>query len=59
MLTQRQLDEAVSECNGSPTRLIRNLISVFFTREELAQSSCYGSRQNHPLDKDILSACFS
>ena len=59
MVTQRQLDEAEGESNGSPTRLIRNLISVFFSREELARSSCYGSRQNPALDKDILLACIS
>ena len=59
MITQRQLDEAVGESNGSPTRLIRNLMSTFFSREELARSSCYGSRNNKPLDRDVLSACIS
>ena len=59
MITQRQLDEAIGESNGSPTRLIRNLMSVFFTREELAHSSCYGSRFNAALDKDIIMACIS
>ena len=59
MITQRQLDEAERESNGSPTRLIRNLMSTFFTHEELARSSCYGTRKNKPLDKDILSACIS
>ena len=47
------------ESNGSPTRLIRNLISVFFGREQLSRSSCYGSRHNDALDKDILLACIS
>ena len=59
MLTQRQLDEVDGESNQSPTRLIRNLMSVFFSREELARSSCYGSHQNSPLDNDILGACIS
>ena len=59
ILTQKQLDEAEGESGGSPTRLIRNLMSVFFTREELARSSCYGSRANAALDKDIVSACIS
>ena len=59
MITQRQLDEAEGESNGSPTRLIRNLMSVFFSREELARSSCYGSRLNAALVKDILLACIS
>ncbi|XP_019860258.1 PREDICTED: uncharacterized protein LOC100637058 isoform X2 [Amphimedon queenslandica] len=57
MLTQRQLDDVEGESNQSPTRLIRNLMSAFFTREVLAKSSCYGSRLNDPLDKDILGAC--
>ena len=45
--------------NESPTRLSHNLMSVFFSREELARFSCYGSRQNPALDKDILLACIS
>uniref|UniRef100_A0A1X7SQT8 BEN domain-containing protein n=1 Tax=Amphimedon queenslandica TaxID=400682 RepID=A0A1X7SQT8_AMPQE len=56
-LTQRQLDEAISESGGAPTKLIRKLVSVFFSREELAESSCYGLRNNNALDKDILAAC--
>ena len=59
MVTQRQLDQAEEESNGSPTQLVRNLMSVFFSREVLARSSCYGSRQNAALDKDILLACIS
>ncbi len=59
VITRRQLDEAEGESNGSPTRLVRNLMSVYFTREELANSSCYGSRINSALDRDILSACIS
>ena len=56
MATKRQLDEAEGESNSSPTRLIRNLMSVFFSREELA---CYGSRVNVALDRDIVLACIS
>ena len=59
MLTQRQLDDVEGESNQSPTRLIRNLMSVSFTREVLAKSSCYGSCLNSPLDRDILGACIS
>ena len=59
MATKRQLDEAEGESNSSPTRLIRNLMSVFFSREELACSSCYGSRVNVALDRDIVLACIS
>ena len=58
-LTQRQLDEVLG-CSGTlPTKLVRNLIYVFFIREQLANSSCYGSRNITALDKEILSACFS
>uniref|UniRef100_A0A1X7T210 BEN domain-containing protein n=1 Tax=Amphimedon queenslandica TaxID=400682 RepID=A0A1X7T210_AMPQE len=59
MLTQRQLDDVEGESNQSPTRLIRNLMSAFFTREVLAKTSYYGSRLNDPLNKDILGACIS
>ena len=59
MISQRQLDEAEGESNRSPTRLIRNLISVFFSREQLAHSSCYGSRHNAALDKDSMLVCIS
>ena len=58
MLTQRQLDDVEGESNQSPTRLIRNLMSVFFIREVLAKYS-YGSRLHSPLDRDILGACIS
>ena len=59
VITQRQLDEAIGESNDSPTRLIWNLMWVFFTREELARFSCYGSPFNAALDKDIILACIS
>ncbi len=56
-LRKRQLDEAE---DGSPTKLIRNLVSVFFPRDVLARSSAYGGgRINNKLDPDILSACLS
>ena len=59
LLTPRQLDDGEAKSNGTPTRLIRNLISIFFSRDILARSSCYGSRNNNALDPDILSACIS
>ena len=60
-LTQTHLDEAKRESNGSTTRLIWNLISEFFTKEKKSQaiSSCYSSRRNMALDRDLLSACIS
>ena len=56
LLSQRQLGEVEGASNGSPTRLVRNLISAFFSREELANHSCYGTRMNPDLDRDIVSA---
>ena len=53
-LTQRQLDEAIN-CS-STTKLIRNLMRVFFSREVLA-SSVLGKCSNPALDKHIVSAC--
>lgn len=58
-LSQRQLDEALDGSNQSPTRLIRNLLSVFFSKDILASSSAYGGRKNAALDRDILGACLS
>ena len=58
-LTQRQLDEAVQQSAGSPTKLIRNLMSIFFHPELLAKSSAFGTRTHPALDEDILSACIS
>uniref|UniRef100_A0A1X7U9U2 BEN domain-containing protein n=1 Tax=Amphimedon queenslandica TaxID=400682 RepID=A0A1X7U9U2_AMPQE len=46
-LTQRELDETISESGGAPNKLIRKLVSVFFSRVELAESSCYGLRNNN------------
>ena len=60
MLTQRQLDDAELESNGSPTHLIRNLIGVFYTSEQLASMSCYGSgKMKQAIDQNVLAACIS
>ena len=59
VLSQRQIDEAIDNSNNSPTRLIRHLISAFFTKEVLATSSALGGRKNNALDKDIVAACLS
>ena len=56
-LTQKQLDMAVDGAKNSPTRLIRNLMSVFFTPETLATSSACGTRKHKALDGDIVQAC--
>ena len=58
-LSNRQLDEAVDTAGGSPTKLMRHLIGVFFTRDVLASSSVYGKGKNPSLDRDIVSACLS
>ena len=57
VLSQRQVDEALDNSNNSPTRLIRHLVSAFFTKEVLATSSALGGRRNSALDKDIVAAC--
>lgn len=59
LLSRRQLDECVDGAGASPTRLMRNLLSVFFSPELLAKSSAMGTRLHPGLDKDILSACIS
>ena len=56
-LSKRQLDEAVDQSNDSPTKLIRNLVSVFFTPSVMASSSCGGTRKFSALNKDIVAAC--
>jgi hypothetical protein len=55
--TKAQIDEAVDTCNKFPTRLIRNLLMIFFKPEVLANSSAFGTRKFAALDKTILTAC--
>lgn len=57
-LTRRQLDEAVDQSAGSPTKLIRNLLMIFFTPSVLAKSSCFGTGTFPKLNSDIIGACF-
>ena len=59
--TQRQIDEVNASSNRSPTKMIRLLLNVFFTEEDLATSSCYGSgtKASKRLDEDIVAACIS
>ena len=54
--TKRQRDEAVAASN-SPTRLIRNLMPIFFSQSTLATHSCGGRGANPALDQDIVAAC--
>lgn len=58
-LTKRQLDEAVDQSCNSATRLMRNLLVVYFTPSVLASSSCGGTRRYPALNRDIIGACFS
>lgn len=55
-LTRRQIDE-IKSCGGTPTRVFRALLSVFFDPIVLAQSSALGSKFNNGLDRTILEAC--
>jgi len=56
-LTQWQLDEALDQSGNVPTKLVRNLMNVFFQPDVLASSSAYGTRKHPALDRDIVSAC--
>ena len=56
-LSQRQLDAAVDASKDSPTRLIRNLMHVFFAPDVLAVSSACATRKHKGLDADIVQAC--
>ena len=58
---KRCIDDAVDNCRNSPTRLIRNLIGIFFSDNVLCESntSGKGKRQHKPLDQDILRAYYS
>ena len=59
-LSQRQLDEAIDNSSGSGTKVIRNLMSIFFfSTEMLASSSALGGHRNPALDQDIVGACLS
>ena len=58
-LSRRQLDEAILQSCNSATRLIRNLLTAFFTPSILAESSCFGTRRYAKLNPDIVGACFS
>lgn len=58
-ITQRQLDEAEAQSCGVATRLLRNLLMVFFTPNVMGASSCLGTRNFVALNQDIIGACFS
>ena len=58
-ITSRQLDKVESCTDGSPTKMVQKLMSVFFNEEVLAQSNCYGSRENKQLDEDIVATSIS
>ena len=54
-----QLDEAVDQSGGSPTKLIRNLLMNFVTPSVQAKKlSCFGTRTFPALNKEIIDACF-
>ena len=58
-ISLRQLDEANHRSANSPTRLLRNLLVVFFEPSVLATSTCRGNKTHPALNPDILGACFS
>ncbi len=50
---------ACNDDRGSATRLLRNLMDVFFDKSTLAKSSINGTgRITHTLDKHVISALF-
>ena len=55
--SQRQLDAAIDGAGASPTKLMRNLLSIFFAPHILAVSSARGTKNNSALDQDILDSC--
>ena len=57
-LTQRQLDEAVFQGCNSPTRILRNMLMVFFIPSVMGGASCLGTRKFPALNPDIIGACF-
>jgi len=61
-VSKRSLDEVSLE--PTPGRAVRKLMSIFFSEEKLARSSCYGTNKtgeegNESLDGDIVAACIS
>ena len=58
-ISPRQLDEAEGKNGGKATKLIRNLMGVFFEHHVLAKCSALGSRKNPGLDQNVVSACIS
>ena len=57
-LSKRQLEEAIDQSNNSPTKLIRNLLTVFFTPSVLASSSCGGTRKFPCLNRDVIALVY-
>ena len=63
MVTQMQLDLVIAQ--STPTRMIRKLMSVFYSEDRLAHSSCFGTSNskdgeaNDALDSDIVAASIS
>ena len=48
VLTKRQLDCAVDCAGSSLTKLMRNILSVFFSADILVQSSALGEKEENP-----------
>ena len=52
----RSLDEAVNSSRNNPTRLIKNLVSIFLTGKHLSKSHVCGMGNKHvQLDSEIIS----
>ena len=58
-LAKIQLDDALDNAGNSPTKLMRNLMMLFFTPELLDRSSAYGTGKHTQLQSDIVAASIS
>ncbi len=56
LISKRQPDEVLDSSANSRTRLLRNLLQVFFSKEVLA---AIGERRHKALVQDILTTCLS
>ena len=58
-VTKRALDDAVDSSRNSSTRLIQNLMNIFFSEDDLSISNaCGGGNKPTGLDPDILAAYY-
>ena len=57
MVTQMQLDLVTAQ--STPTRMIRKLMSVFYSEDRLGTSNSKDGEANDALDSDLVAASIS